>query len=212
MKHMKGCDITKKSFEIIREGLRNIDVSPDQLEIIIRIAHTTGDIDFAKTFLFTSDAVENGITALRMGGNVITDVEMARTGIRKSILQDLGGEALCFLSHDDVIAKSKTADSTRSALGMRKAAEAMHKGIVAIGNAPTALFELIEMIEEGTASPALIVGVPVGFVGAYESKEALSKSSIPHITNFHTRGGSTIAAAIVNGFIDLAAGRDPTHG
>ena len=208
---MRGCEITKKSFEIIREGFGPIDADPETIEIMVRIAHTTGDIDFAKTFLFPSGSVSRGIEALQEGGNVITDVEMVRTGIRKSILQNLGGEALCYLNDAEVVQKSKTADSTRSALGMRQAAESMHNGIVAIGNAPTALFELIEMIGEGAAKPALVIGVPVGFVGAYESKEALSKTSFPHITNLSTRGGSTIAAAVVNGLIDLAAGRDPSR-
>lgn len=212
MKHMRGWEITKKSFEIIREALGPVDVSQEEYEIMIRIAHTSGDIEFAKTFTFTEGAVSTGIQALRHGGNVITDVEMVRTGIRKSVLHDIGGEALCFLSRDAVIEKSKTVESTRSALGMREAVQSMKNGIVAVGNAPTALFELMEMVEEGAAIPALVIGVPVGFVGAYESKEALSKTDIPHITNLHTRGGSTIAAAIVNGLIDLAAERDPTNG
>jgi len=209
MKHMRGCEITRKSFEIIRNGLGNLNVSPEVEEIIVRIAHTSGDIAFAQTFIFSEDAVNLGIEILQQGGNVITDVEMVRTGIRKTLLNELGGEAICNLSHPEVIRKSKTADSTRSALGMRQGAAAMENGIVALGNAPTALFELMEMIDEGSASPALVIGVPVGFVGAYESKEALSKTAIPHITNLHTRGGSTIATSIVNGIIDMAYGRNP---
>ena len=211
MKHMRGCAITKKSFEIIREGLGQVAADPETIEIMIRIAHTSGDIEFAKTFLFSGGAASKGVEALRNGGNVISDVEMVRTGIRKTLLEELGGEALCYLNDDAVVEKSRTAESTRSALGMRQAARAMKNGIVAIGNAPTALFELMEMINEEAAEPALVIGVPVGFVGAYESKEALSKTAIPRITNLHTRGGSTIAAAVVNGLIDLAAGRDPSR-
>lgn len=211
MKHMRGHEITKKSFEIIDEGLKDCMVSPEERTIIVRIAHTTGDIDFAKTFLFTEDAVAKGVETLRKGRNVITDVEMVRTGIRTPLLRELGGDTLCFLNDEAVLEKSKTADSTRSALGMRRAADAMKGGIVAIGNAPTALFELMEMVREGAAEPALVVGVPVGFVGAYESKEELSKTEMTYITNLHTRGGSTIAAAIVNGIIDLASGRDPSR-
>ncbi len=212
MKHMKGCEITKRSFEIIRNGFGPLDADAETLECMVRIAHTTGDIPFAKTFLFTDGAAARGIAALREGANVITDVEMVRTGIRKTLLHGLGGEALCYLNDPEVMEKSKTAESTRSALGMREAADAMENGIVAIGNAPTALFELMEMIREGAAKPALVIGVPVGFVGAYESKEALSRTGIPHITNLHTRGGSTIAAALVNGLLDLASGRDPARG
>ncbi|MFP4564002.1 MAG: precorrin-8X methylmutase [Spirochaetia bacterium] len=211
MEHLRGHEITRKSFEIIRESLGELDVSPGVYEMIIRIAHTTGDVEFAKTFTFSGGAVEQGVRALENGRNVVTDVEMVRTGIRKTVLGGLGGEVYCFLSRPEVVEKGRTAASTRSALGMRQAAEVMRGGIVAVGNAPTALFELIEMIGEGSAAPALVVGVPVGFVGALESKQALAGTDIPHITNLDTRGGSTIAAAIVNGLIDLAARRDPSR-
>ena len=207
MKHMRGCEITEKSFDIIRSRLGEMDRTPEEYEICIRVAHTTGDVDFARTVLFSPGAVEKGIEALCSGKNVVTDVEMVRTGIRKTILSDLGGEAFCYLGDPEVVEMSKTAESTRSALGMRKAAETAKGGIISIGNAPTALFELMEMIEEGAAAPALVIGVPVGFVGAAESKEKLAGTRITHITIPGERGGSTIAAAIVNGLIDLAVRR-----
>jgi precorrin-8X/cobalt-precorrin-8 methylmutase len=207
MKHMRGCEITEKSFTIIRERLGKIDVSDDEYEIIVRAAHTTGDIDFAKTVLLSENAVHRGIEALISGCNVVTDVEMVRTGIRKTLLRELGGDVYCFLSDPEVIDESKTKESTRSALGMRKSAPVAEGGIFAIGNAPTALFELMEMIEEGAVRPALVVGIPVGFVGALESKTRLSETATPHITNLSERGGSPIASAIVNGLIDLASGR-----
>ncbi len=204
MEHLRGEEITRKSFEIIRERLGDFEAPADRMEIIIRIAHTTGDVEFAKTFLFSPEAVESGTRALKNGKSVVTDVEMVRTGIRRQQVEQLGGQVACFLSSPEVVRKSKSARSTRSALGMREAAGEIEGGIVAIGNAPTALFELMEMVEEGAAKPALIVGVPVGFVGALDSKRALNRLDIPRITNVSERGGSPIAAAIVNGLIALA--------
>jgi precorrin-8X/cobalt-precorrin-8 methylmutase len=212
MEHMRGETITTKSFEIIRERLGRLDVTDEELEIIIRIAHTTGDVEFAKTFLFSPGSIRLGVDALAGGANVITDVEMVRTGIRARLLEALGGRVLCFLNDPEVVEESRTAQSTRSALGMRKAAEAMAGGVVAVGNAPTALFELMEMVQSGAARPALIVGVPVGFVGALESKQDLSALDWAHITNLSERGGSTIAAAIVNGLLALAERRMGPHG
>lgn len=212
MEHMRGETITSKSFEIIRERLGEVDASAEELEIIIRVAHTTGDVEFAKTFIFPPGSIQAGVDALAGGSNVITDVEMVRAGIRARLVEGFGGRVLCFLNDPEVVESSKTVQSTRSALGMRKAGEAMAGGVVAVGNAPTALFELMEMVQSGAARPALIVGVPVGFVGALESKQALSQLDYPHITNVSERGGSTIAAAIVNGLLALAEKRKETHG
>ena len=201
---MTGKEITRKSFSIIRERMGGFSADPDVMEIIVRIAHTTGDVDFAKTFRFHAGAVGKGIKALRGGSPVITDVEMVRTGIRKNLLNTLGGEALCFLNDPKVIKGVIGSDTTRSALAMELAGERLNGAVVAVGNAPTALFKLMEMIEQRKAEPALVVGVPVGFVGALESKEELAVKTYPHITNLSERGGSPIAAAIVNGLLDLA--------
>lgn len=207
MKHLKGEEITRLSFSIIRERMGRVEASEEERDIMVRIAHTTGDVDFSKTFLFLNGAVEAGIASLLSGRTVVTDVGMVLTGIRKKPLEALGCGVRCFLDDPDVIRLSESEESTRSALGMRKAASLLDGAVVAIGNAPTALFELLEMIGEGTASPALVIGVPVGFVGALESKLALSKSGAACITNIGERGGSPIAAAIVNGLAEIAVKR-----
>jgi precorrin-8X/cobalt-precorrin-8 methylmutase len=204
MKHMQGKEITRRSFKIIRERLGDFTASPYKMEIVIRIAHTTGDVEFAKTFIFHADPVIRGVNAILTGKNVITDVEMVRTGIRSKLMAPFGGGVLCYLNDEEVVERAKKEETTRSALAMRSAAPAMEGGIIAVGNAPTALFELLEMIRQGIARPAVVVGVPVGFVGALDAKRELSMADIPFITVLSERGGSPIAAAIVNGFIALA--------
>ena len=204
MKYLSGIKITNRSFGIIRERLGDYETPEDIMEIIIRIAHAAGDVEFARTFIFHGDPVRKAIDSLMNGANIITDVEMVRTGIRKNIAETFGGKVLCFLNHPEVIKGVKGKETTRSALAIRMALPYIKDGIVAIGNAPTALFELMEMIKEGATEPAVVVGVPVGFVGALESKTILSGCSFPHITNLSERGGSAIAAAIVNGFLTLA--------
>ncbi|WP_028974278.1 precorrin-8X methylmutase [Spirochaeta cellobiosiphila] len=199
---MNGQSITNKSFQIIEDRLGVLDVTPEQREIIIRIAHTTGDVEFAKTFNMTHEAIMTGVDAIKRGRAVVTDVEMVRTGIRKQLIPQ--NQVLCFLNDPEVVEAVKHQDTTRSALAMRKAGSVLNEAVVAIGNAPTALFTLMEMIDEGLVTPSLIVGVPVGFVGALESKVELSHKNYTHITNLSERGGSPIAAAIVNGLIVLA--------
>ncbi|MBN2736729.1 MAG: precorrin-8X methylmutase [Spirochaetales bacterium] len=204
MNMTKGEQITRKSFQIIRDRLGNRDYTSEKLEIITRIAHTTGDVDFATTFYMDQDALEKGIRAAQSACSIISDVEMVRTGIRKTLANELGCEVSCFLNHPWVIKKSQTSRKTRSSLGMDRAGDGLNNAIVAIGNAPTALFRLLELIKNNKAAPALIIGVPVGFVGALESKTALFQSQYPCITNLSERGGSPIAAAIVNGILELA--------
>ena len=206
MKHLDGREIQRRSFEIVLERLGSFEVDEDTREIVIRIAHTTGDVEFAKTFLFSPGGVAAGVAAIRAGGNVVTDVRMVHAGIRAANLESWGGTVRCFLNGPEAAERARSLMTTRSALGMRDGAEAIDGGIVAIGNAPTALFELLEMIEEGVTRPALVVGVPVGFVGALESKVALSEADIPFITVLSERGGSPIAAGIVNGLLALAGG------
>lgn len=201
----KGDEITEKSFSIIRERLGDFSRSPEEMEIIIRIAHTTGDADFAKTFLMRREDLLLGAEALARGRNVVTDVEIVRAGIRRNLVEGFGGRVECLLNDPEVAAESDRTGDTRSAIAMRLAAPLLEGGIAAIGNAPTALFALMDLIREGTAKPALVVGVPVGFVGAAESKQALAGMGIPCLTNPGERGGSTIAAAIVNGLLVLAS-------
>ncbi len=201
-----GDDITRRSFEIIRGRLGSFSAPPDILSIIVRVAHTTGDVAFATTFLFSAGSAEAGIAALKEGRPVITDVGMVRTGVRARTLGALGSRCLCLLDDPETTAMAAELGMTRSAAGMRRAADAglLDGAVAAIGNAPTALFELMDLARAGKAMPALVVGVPVGFVGALESKEALAASGLTHVTNLSERGGSPIAAAIVNGLADLA--------
>ena len=203
----KGEKITRESFSIIRERLGDFRPPAEIMEIVIRICHTTGDPEFAKTFHIPGESLTKGLEAVKGGCPIITDVEMVRAGIRKSHADSLGCGVHCFLNDPEVIEKNRETGDTRSALAMEKAGGLLNGAVVAIGNAPTALFRLLEMIKEGRAKPALIVGVPVGFVGAYESKQALYDSGYPGITNLSERGGSTIAAAIVNGILSLATGK-----
>ena len=204
MKHPRPSAITDSSFEIIEGRLGPLDVSDAERSLIIRVAHTTGDVEFGKTFTFSEGAVDAAVEALRNGCDVITDVETVRTGIRERPIEAFGGTVHCFLNETEVVRRAEREATTRSAVAMRFAAERINGAIVAIGNAPTALLELIEMIEEGIVKPAVVIGVPVGFVRALESKEILHDTDVPHITVLSERGGSTIAATIVNGIGILA--------
>lgn len=203
----RGAAITSESFRIIRSRLGSFTAPEEVMELVIRIAHTTGDVEFGKEHYIPAEAVLRGIDAVLGGCSIITDVEMVKTGIRRSLADSLGCPVHCFLNDPGVVESSRRTGETRSALGMEKAGKLLDGSIVAIGNAPTALFRLLEMIQAGTAAPALVVGVPVGFVGALESKQALHASGCTCITNPSERGGSPIAAAIVNGILHLAAAK-----
>ena len=204
-----GDEITRKSFAIIRARLGAFDAPADIMELVVRVAHTTGDVAFATTFVFSPLAVEAGIEALAAGRPVVTDVGMVRTGIRARELAKIGSACHCLLDEEATLALAAGEGLTRSAAAIRRAAAqgTLDGAIVAIGNAPTALFELMDLFAAGAAKPALVIGVPVGFVGALESKTALAGTAIRHITNLSERGGSPIAAALVNGLVALALGR-----
>ena len=202
--YLKPEEIYKRSFKIIQEAFGAFTAPEQELFIYTKIAHASADVEFAKTFLIAEAAVEAGINALLNGQNIITDVSMVKSGIRINLLKEYRGEVRCFLYDDDIAPEAARRGTTKSAAAMTKAADFMAGGIVAIGNAPTALFELIDLIKAGKAKPALVIGVPVGFVGAAESKQELSELDIPFITNPDKRGGSSIAAAVVNGLITLA--------
>lgn len=199
-----GDAITVESFRIIRERLGTFSAPEEELELIVRVAHTTGDVEFGKTIRFSDGAIREGIAALRKGMPVIADVGMVKTGIRSAPLKALGGECLCLLDDDETAELAAREGITRSAAAFRRAGRLLDGAVVAVGNAPTALFELMRLVREGVAVPALVVGVPVGFVGALESKVELSRTGLRHITNLGERGGSPIAAALVNGLAALA--------
>lgn len=197
-------EIEKKSFRILEGLLGEYSGSPAEREVVLRIAHATTEVEWAKTFRFSPDAVVSGVEALRSGAPVITDVEMVRAGIRRSALERTGSPVLCFLNDADVAEDAKRAATTRARAAMRKALPLLDGSIVAIGNAPTALFEVCDLVKKGLCKPALVVGIPVGFVGAAESHDETVTLDCPWITAPGPKGGSPIAAAIVNALIRLA--------
>ena len=198
---IKPMDIEKRSFEIITELLGDRKLDPRNEPVIKRAIHTTADFDYADNLVFSEDAVAKGIEALRGGCDIVTDTQMAKSGINKTILGKLGGTVHCFMSDPDVAEEAKRRGITRAMVSMEKAAKLPKPCIFAIGNAPTALIVLDEMMKKGEISPALIVGVPVGFVNVVESKELIIASDVPHIVARGRKGGSNVAAAICNAML-----------
>ncbi|MDC7224053.1 MAG: precorrin-8X methylmutase [Spirochaetales bacterium] len=196
--------IYKKSFAIVEEGLTGLDVTPSVREVIKRAAHATADIEFGRNLAVTDEAVRAGVEALRKGTPLVTDVTMVQAGIRKAPLERFGIELHCFLYDEDVAVNAKEKGTTKSAAAMEKAATLLPEAVYVIGNAPTAVFTLCELFDKGLINPALVVGIPIGFVGAAECKEELLARKIPCITNHGPKGGSPVAAAITNALIFLA--------
>ena len=198
--------IEEESMKIIEQNLPQLQqLSHEHREIVKRVIHTTGDLTISELVHIHPRAVIEGLKAVRAGRPIVTDVNMLKAGINKNRLKDLGINVHCYISDPDIAEESKQTGITRAMISMRRAAAMASGGIIAIGNAPTALFALCELIKEGKADPALIVGTPVGFVGARESKEQLmQEENIPYITLPGTRGGSNIAASIVNALLYLA--------
>ncbi len=195
--------IENKSFEIIAPYLPK-NLSAEEIKIYSRIIHAAGDVDYSNIIKISAGAIESGLNAIRAGKNIYTDVEMVRTGINKRELKKYGGEIFCKIADDDVKIFAEREKITRAMAAMRMFGESLNDSIIAIGNAPTALFEVLGM----EIKPALIIGVPVGFVGAADSKaELASQNKIPFITVSGTKGGSSIAVAAVNALIYLL-GRD----
>ncbi|MBR3486488.1 MAG: precorrin-8X methylmutase [Clostridia bacterium] len=196
-------DIEKRSFEIISGILaeEGVVLDPENEPVIKRVIHTTADFEYVNNLVFSENAVKIGIEALKSGCDIVTDTQMAKAGISKAALSKLGGEVRCFMSDDDVAAEAKARGVTRAAVSMEKAAKLEKPLIFAIGNAPTALIALDELMREGRLSPKLIIGVPVGFVNVVESKELIIASSVPHIVARGRKGGSNVAAAIVNAML-----------
>ena len=194
-------EIEKRSMEIISELLSGRTIDPENEAVIKRVIHTTADLEFADTLTFSEHAVSKGIEALRDGCSIVTDTQMAKAGINKRILESLGGEIHCFMSDPDVAAEAKARGITRAAVSMEKAAKIEKPCIFAIGNAPTALFALKDLSDQGKLSPVLIIAVPVGFVNVVESKELIIASSIPFIAARGRKGGSPVAAAICNAML-----------
>ena len=200
---IKPMDIEKRSFEIISGILaeQGVELDPKNELVIKRVIHTTADFDYVSNLFFSENAVKTGIDALKAGCDVVTDTQMAKSGINRSVLAKLGGEAHCFMSDEDVAAEAKARGVTRAFVSMEKASRLEKPLIFAIGNAPTALIALDELIKAGRLSPELIIGVPVGFVNVVESKELIISSSVPHIVARGRKGGSNVAASIVNALL-----------
>ncbi len=198
-------EIEHRSFDIIEELLPGLDMNLEEKSVVKRVVHTTGDPSIAEAVYISQGAIEAGRQALRAGGDVFCDVNMVRSGIKASILTRYGGRALSLIDDPSVAESARSLHTTRSAAAVIEGAarNGFDGEVVAIGNAPTALFTLIDLVQKGRARPALVVGVPVGFVGARESKEALEQSGLPCITVRGTRGGSNVAAAIVNALLLL---------
>lgn len=191
--------IETRSMEIIAPYLAEFHLDEQTTKVYSRIIHAAGDPDYANIIKVHPEAIAAGIAALKAGCNIFCDVEMVRTGINKRRLAEFGGQAHCLVADETVAQEAKASGITRSMAAMRKFGAQLTGSIVAIGNAPTALFEVLKMIKEENIKPALIVGVPVGFVGAAESKELLhTTSTVPYITVLGNKGGSPIAAASVN--------------
>ena len=198
---IKPMDIEKRSFEIITELLGDKVLEAENELVIKRVIHTTADFDYADNLCFSEHAVQRGIEALRSGCNIVTDTQMARSGINKTVLGRLGGEVRCFMSDPDVAEEAKARGVTRAMVSMERAAALDRPCIFAIGNAPTALIALYDLIKAGKLAPALVIGVPVGFVNVVESKEQIMTAGVPYIVARGRKGGSNVAAAICNAML-----------
>lgn len=199
--------ISRRSFEIIRGHLGILPLSEAERAVVERIVHTSGDLGLARAVEFQPDAADRGVAALRAGCAVVTDVNMVRVALNGRLMDRFGCRPLCLVADPAVAGEAELTGRTRSAMAVRKLAGEIGGGIVLVGNAPTALEELIDLVEEGTAKPpALVIGIPVGFVGARESKDRLAASGLPYITIRGERGGSPLVAAALNALLLVAAG------
>ena len=201
IEHIAPADIEKRSMEIIDQELGNITLPEDKRDIIKRVIHTTADFEFARTMRFSDDAVARGLDALKRGATILTDTNMACTGISAVSLKKLGGQKVCYMADPEIAAIAKKNGSTRATASMDKACDIEGPLIIAIGNAPTALLRLAELIEADQIHPDLVIGVPVGFVNVIASKEAIMKCHVPYIVATGRKGGSAIAAAICKALI-----------
>jgi len=199
--YTRPAEIEKRSFEIISEELGARTFPPGVGEVVKRVIHTTADFDYAENLVFSPGAVSHAKEALQSGAKIVTDTNMALAGISKPALSQLHCQAVCFMADADVAAEARERGVTRAAVSMEHAAKLDGAVIFAIGNAPTALIRLHEMIQAGETSPALVIGVPVGFVNVVEAKELFLGYKTPHIIARGRKGGSNVAAAIVNALL-----------
>lgn len=206
LEFVRPADIEARSFEIIGREMGPHDFDPATEMVVKRVIHATADFDFARTLSFSSHAVGHGIEALRSGAHIVTDTAMAAAGINKRVLGRLGGEVHTFVAAADVAEEARARGITRAAVGMERAAKLDEPLVFAIGNAPTALVRLAQLLEEGALlTPALVIGVPVGFVNVVESKDLIMRMPVEHIVAQGRKGGTPVAVAICNALLYLAA-------
>ena len=205
MQTRKGQSIEDESMQIIENEIGSHSYNEQEWPIVRRVIHSTADFDFARDnkIIFHKDAIKNGLEALKNGSSIVVDVNGIIGLLNKQNPKDFGNNVICNISEPSIMEAAKEAGKTRAQMSMRIAKEDMNGGIVVVGNAPTALLEVMEMIREGITKPALVVGIPVGFVSAVESKDELAKMNVPFITNHGRKGGSSSAAAIVNALYKL---------
>ena len=194
-------DIEKRSFEIITEELGERTFPEKEAPIVKRVIHTTADFEYADSLVFSPGAVDKALEALKNGACIVTDTNSGKSGINKPALASLGGEVYCFMADEDVARGAKTRQGTRATVSMEHAAHIDKPVIFAVGNAPTALISLYELMQKSDWRPAFIIGVPVGFVNVEAAKELILKTDVPHIVNRGRKGGSNVAAAIVNALL-----------
>lgn len=203
IKQLEPMEIEKRSFEIISHELSEMQITlpADQEMITKRVIHTSADFDYIQTLKYSKDAVAIAKRLISEGADIVTDTNMALSGINKKYLAKFGGQAHCFMADDEVALIAKEKKTTRAAVSMEFASRIEKPVIIAIGNAPTALIELYDMIEKGIYKPAFVIGVPVGFVNVEAAKELIMETGVPYIVNVGRKGGSNIAAAICNALI-----------
>ncbi|CCY29343.1 putative uncharacterized protein [Roseburia inulinivorans CAG:15] len=203
IEYVRPQDIEKRSFAIISKELEEKGiVLPKEQELVTKRAiHTSADFDYAKTMTYSDHAVEIAKKLIQNGADIVTDTNMALAGVNKKELAKYGGEAHCFMAEEEVAKIAKERGVTRAVVSMEKAAQIEKPVLFAIGNAPTALIELYEMMQSGKYRPAFIIGVPVGFVNVEAAKDLILKTDVPYIINRGRKGGSNIAAAICNALL-----------
>lgn len=201
IKFVEPQNIEKRSFEIIQEELGDLKLDHEKEPIIKRVIHTTADFDYVKNLIFSEDAVKKAKAALKNGATIITDTNMAFSGINKKAAAKYGVDIKCFMADEDVAEEASRRKETRATVSMERASKINGPLIFAVGNAPTALIKLYELITEEKIMPALIIGVPVGFVNVVEAKELIMSLDIPYIVAKGRKGGSNVAAAIINALL-----------
>ncbi|MCS7261670.1 MAG: precorrin-8X methylmutase [Anaerolineae bacterium] len=203
-------EIERESFRLIEAQLEKGRFSPQEYAVALRVVHATADFAFADALRFHPQAISCGIEALQRGCTIVTDVRMVQVGIASALLERVRGRTFCAIGDPQVAELAQRYGITRAVAAMRHSVPHMQCGVVAVGNAPTALFEVIRLVREEAVRPALIIGTPVGFVKAAESKEALLTLEVPYITVLGNKGGSSVAVAIVNALLRMAVqGKEP---